>query len=145
MKCPPSLTTIICTFGDTSALGRITVAEGELFTAAGMLIRLLRADIPTATGYRRRYDSVHSPPRPTGDTGCGDQRNESGPPGGFNGTSRDQHEGYNGSSGCAIRSACPMVTLMTHAPESALTLDETHRFRPDFDAEGWPSGRWRWS
>ena len=26
----------------------------------------------------------------------------------------------------------------------ALTFVKTRKFRPDFDAEGWPSGRWRW-
>src|SRR5260221_13806430 len=27
----------------------------------------------------------------------------------------------------------------------ALISETTRRFRRDFDAEGWPSGRWRWS
>jgi hypothetical protein len=36
-------------------------------------------------------------------------------------------------------------TLATHASEIQAEPEDTRKFRPDFDAEGWPSGRWRWS
>jgi hypothetical protein len=39
-----------------------------------------------------------------------------------------------------VQSGVPSVgeTLVTHAPESALAVDERREFRPDFDTEGWP-------
>ena len=46
---------------------------------------------------------------------------------------------------CRSRRARDGDTLVTRAPESASPLNQKREFRPKFDAEGWPSGRWRWS